>query len=231
MRSNFYEADRDGLPETPTLVVSVYQKILDDIIKCNYQPGEKINISVLRNKLDVSGSTIREALALLMSQSLVVMEKQRGYRVALMSLADAEDLTRMRIFLECEALAHSILSGDDYWESNVVRCFHNLKLSEERIPSRENIEELERRNADFHEALLVGYQSPWLHRFRHILYQQLERYRRLIALSNNPPRDVHHEHTEIFDAAIARDVDAAKAALSRHIWRTFELIRDKQLLT
>lgn len=231
MRSPTHGWDLEETDAPRTRIDASYRRLMQDIIHGKFLPGDKLRIAELQKVYQVSGSTVREALTLLVSQSLVVAEDQRGFRVAPMSLADLEDLTRMRTILECVALEESLDNGDDDWEARVVSTYHKLSLASGRLHTESSFDEWERRNADFHEALLAGCASPWLHKFRRTLYQQLERYRRLIALGTSPGRKVHDEHAEIFDATIKRDIDRARLALASHIRTTLDYVQAHNLLS
>jgi GntR family transcriptional regulator, carbon starvation induced regulator len=232
MRSTPSNNDPSQQEAPRTLIDSACRRLARDIVEGRHAPGERLRIEPLKQMYQVSGSTLREALSLLVSQQLVETEEQRGFRVAPMSMDDLEDLTRVRVTLECAALVESILHGDDDWEAQLVSAWHKLSLAEKRLPlqGESSFDEWERRNAEFHEALLAGCHSRWLHRFRRTLYQQLERYRRLLALRGAPSRPVHDEHAEIFQATIGRDALRATAALAGHIQKTLELARSLELL-
>jgi len=132
-------ADVDAIEELAledqprTLIEATYRQLRRDIIEGRLAPGEKLRVEHLKSCYDVSSGTLREALALLISDSLVVAQGQRGFRVAPMSLDDLEDLTRMRILLECEALRESMAQGTDDWEADIVSAFHKLTLAEQRL--------------------------------------------------------------------------------------------------
>lgn len=66
-----------------------------------------------------------------MSDALVTVEGQRGYRVSAVSLDDLRDLTDTRVRLETEALRQSIRLGDAGWERSVRRAFARLSVAEE----------------------------------------------------------------------------------------------------
>lgn len=167
-----------------------------------------------------------------MADRLVITEGQKGFRVTPMSLSDLEDLTDARIKLETSALAESIKLGDDAWEDNLVTCFHRLARAQERLEVDPAIafDAWEVRNKEFHEALAAASPSAWLARFRQVLFQSSERYRRLSGTRGPVPFEVHNEHEEIFKATMARDTDKAVSALAAHIRRSVNVIRAKALL-
>jgi len=205
---------------TKTLVESAYNSLRADIIEGRLTPNSKLRIEDLRNYYRTGASPLREALNRLAGEGFVTVEGQRGFRVSPVSLEDLEDVTRMRILLECEALCESIKYGDDEWEASIVASFHRLTKAEE---NRDNqFSEWEKRNDEFHEALVAASRSPWLLKFRHILYEQHKRYRLLAILAHDETRDLHAEHTAIKDAAISRDIKAARKATEDHIMRTLQ---------
>jgi GntR family transcriptional regulator, carbon starvation induced regulator len=215
-----------------SLTETTYLGLRKDIIDGRYAPGEKLRVEHLKATYDVSGSTLREAMALLVSDSLVVPQAQRGFRVAPMSLADVTDLTRTRIMLECAAVRDAIERGDDQWEARVVSAYHMLSKAEERLGSDVSgvLPEWEQRNQEFHEALVSACPSRWILHFRGILYQQSQRYRQLSAFKSEVPARIHEEHREIFEAVMARDVERTDRVLAKHIGYALTVIQKQGLL-
>jgi len=223
-------ADDAGAPRS--LIESAYRQLRSDIIEGKHAPGEKLRVEHLKNEYQVSSGTLREALALLVSDSLVVSQAQRGFRVAPMSLADIEDLTRTRTLLECAAIRDSIAHGDEEWEARLVSAYHKLSRAEERLAQDPAgvFEEWEERNRAFHEALTSACPSRWILRFQALLYQQAQRYRRLSAVTTDVPASIHDEHRAIFEAAIARDADRADQLLAQHIRFALTAIKSRGAL-
>lgn len=85
-------------------------------------------------------------------------------------------------------------------------------------------------NRQFHEALVGACKSRWMLRFRSLLYQQSERYRRSSAVKGPPPVEVHDEHQAIFNAVTARDANLAVAVMTAHIHRAVTVIRKTGLV-
>ena len=204
------ELNASDRPAPKTLVEGAYLRLRRDIIEGVRQPGEKLRVEHLKDEYQVGAGTLREALQLLITDALVVAQGQRGFRVAPISLADFEDITRTRVLLETEALRQAIALGDEAWEADVLAAFHRLSRAEDKLgASNEAREEWEHRNRVFHEVLIAACPSRWIRHFQHILYQQSERYRRISHFHSTIPRDVHAEHEGLCQAAVARDADRA----------------------
>ena len=217
----------DDADEPKTLIESAYRRLRDDIVDGVHPPGAKLRVEHLKDRYQVGAGTMREALTLLIADALVVAQGQRGFRVAPISMADFEDITNTRVFLETEALRQAITHGDVRWESEVAAAFHLLSRAQEKVGKRAGapIAEWEERNRAFHESLIAACPSRWIRHFVGMLYRQSERYRRL-ALTKRPiPRDVHAEHTAIFEATLDRDADRAAKHLAEHIRMTLQAAR------
>lgn len=209
-----------------TMVETVSNRIREDILSGKLPPGDKLRVEQLRAEYGVGASTLREALSRLVSETLVTVEAQRGFRVAPVSINDFRAIAEMRKLLETKALAESIRKGDDNWEADVVAAFHRLSRIEERLErtDEESAREWERRNWAFHQALIGACGNRWLLHFRAILLDQAGRYLRLAVTSRSVPRDVHAEHKAILEAALARDAKKACRLTEEHIDRTVEAI-------
>jgi DNA-binding GntR family transcriptional regulator len=224
----------DELKQEPkTLVEGAYLALRNDIIKGVYTPSSKLKVEHLKDIYQVSGGTLREALALLVADSLVYAEGQKGFFVSAMSLKDFKEITELRVMLEMQALKQSIENGNDKWEADVMGAYHRLALAEKKL-ALGDIEERnaqfslwEERNAAFHAALVSACESKWILQFIGILYQQSERYRSLgVQYGTNLKRDLHAEHEALKDAALARNIPLCSDILAQHIGITYELFEN-----
>lgn len=215
------------LPDaTPrTLVQEVYQRLRSDIIHGLLKPGTRLRAEHLKVAYNASGATMREALALLVADALVISREQRGVIVAPVSIADFADITETRAFMEAQAVRMAIQHGDDEWEANLTAAFHRLSLAEAKRDGGSEDDYWELCNKKFHEALVAGFHSPWTRHFLTILYRQSERYRRIARVNAPPERDVHAEHVAIFEAAIGRDAEAAGRLIEAHIRVTLDVVK------
>jgi GntR family carbon starvation induced transcriptional regulator len=211
-----------------TLSDEAYRRLRDDLIAGRLVPGSRLRVERLKADYDIGASPLREALSRLASEGLVTAEGQRGFRASQLSLDDLADITRMRIFLETQAIEESVARGDDAWEARVVAAHHHLAKAEPRsaATSTVNFSDWEQRNRAFHDSLVAACTSRWLLHFREVIYDQHERYRRIAISHPEIPRDVRDEHRLIFEAALARDIPNVTRLSADHISRTSDLVRE-----
>jgi DNA-binding GntR family transcriptional regulator len=86
----------------------------------------------------------------------------------------------------------------------------------------------EQLNARFHEALTAAHTSPWTVKVLRLLTRHGERYRRYAIGLVDSGRDVHAEHREIFELAMAGMEARAALALEAHIRATPDLLQRAQ---
>lgn len=211
--------DPDGGNGSRTLIEQAYRQLRDDIIEGRLGPGEKLRVEHLRQHYEVGAGTLREAITRLVSDALVEAEGQRGFRVAPIALDDLEDLTRLRLHIEIDALRQSIRSGDAAWRARLTQAFEELSAIEQPLEpaDRRRFEVL---NARFHEVLVSAHASPWTLKLLRLLSRHSERYRRYAIGLADPGRDVHAEHRQIYELAMAGAEARAALALEAHIRAT-----------
>lgn len=198
-------------------------RLREDLLAGELKPGEPLRLATVRERYGAGLTPLREALFQLVAEGLVTMEDQRGFRVADVSWDDLNDLTEQRVFLDGQAVRLSIERGDLAWESRVLAAHHRLA----RTPMLEAgtttlTDAWTEAHRDFHRVLVEACGSPWLLRFRDVLSDQAQRYRRLSVL-DRPDRDVAQEHCRIADAVLARDSDLAVEYLADHYRLTAQL--------
>ena len=209
-----------------SLTSRTYERLRNAIITARFKPGEKLRIDALREEFDGSLGAVREALARLTSEELVVAEPQRGFAVALISRQDLIDLTAARIVIENTCLEQAIRHGDLVWEGRVLSLSHQLsKLTKSASdPSRPDAAQWHIVHQQFHDQIASACPNTWWLKLRSQLFDQSERYRRLSGPLAEYKRDIDAEHCAIADAVLARDVDRAKSLLASHLRTTSEIL-------
>ena len=175
------------------------------------EPGERLRVDDLSQRLDISSSPVREALNRLAQQHFVRALDNRGFRVAPLTVEGITDLTRVRVLVEVEVLRDAIAHGDDAWEAAAVAAAHSLGRVEERLgdqPVALDNEWSERHRA-FHLALYAACTSPLLVDLADHLFDSAERYRRYSAKHRAVDRAKHNEHRDLLRSVLSRDAEAA----------------------
>lgn len=206
---------------------TVLAQLREDIVTGRLKPAERLRTETLRRRYGVGGSPVREALMRLEAEGLVVLEENKGFRVAEISPQQLDDLTARRIEIETIALRMSIELGGVDWEAGVISAMHFLS-SASREASDGPIElspNWVRCHRAFHRSLLSGCRSPILLDIRDRLFGLGERYVSLSISTGGVERDHEAEHKALMTAAIERDLDEALRLNSEHIRQTTEKLR------
>ncbi|MDL5160110.1 GntR family transcriptional regulator [Actinomycetospora termitidis] len=209
----------------PSLTQRTFERLRADIVGGRLVPGERLRPGGIASAEEVSLNVVREALNRLAGARLVRASPQLGFTVATTSVDDLRDLTDVRSLVEGEALRRSIERGDLTWEGELVAAHHRL----ERTPmvSADRPDVLDEAWMDvhvaFHAATMSACGSPRMIEMVADLQECASLYRRWSVRVDGGRRDVAGEHRAIFEAAVARDADAACRAHLDHIGRTADL--------
>ena len=203
-----------------TLGGHVHEQIRGAILSGRLRPGQRLKVSDLAARHQVSLNVVREALNRLTGEQLVRAEPQVGFTVTDLSVEDLADLVKVRLKIETSALRWSIELGDMAWESQVVAAHYRLANTPMMADGESGLltHDWIRAHSEFHSLVLSGSSSRRLQDITSTLSDAAELYLRWsLPLA---PRDLPSEHAEIMQATLARDADRAVSALCAHIERT-----------
>lgn len=209
-----------------SITQSVYSQLRADLLACRLMPGQKLKIEELCQHLSAGSSAVREALSRLVSDGLVLVEPQRGFRVMPLDLDELRDLTNTRCRIEELCLRDSITSGGIEWETTLIAALHRLSRTPVQADgdAKRYSEAFGIAHAIFHEAVVGACASRWLLNVRQMLSTQQERYRWLSRPLAKTERDLNKEHAAIAHAALERDADRAVASMTEHLQKTASII-------
>lgn len=198
------------------------KQIRDEILSGAFQPGAKLHVRDLSDRLGLSISPIREALNQLAAQGIVQHSAQRGFTAPSADLDDLADLTLARTALNEATVRDAVLHGDAEWEEGILLAHHRLSRTD-RTESAADWEALHRR---FHMAIVEGCRSQRLVNYCSQLFEMADWYRVISRLSASSPRKVEDEHQAIMRAALSRDADETVRLLNEHVECTDKLVRE-----
>lgn len=121
-----------------------YRWLKNDIIRGNFQPDEKLRMSLLTSRYALGVGPLREALSQLVAERLVTVVNQKGYRVASMSEQELLDIFDARANMEAMLVSLAIARGGDEWEADVLAKAHLLSKLEACDASEKMLDEWDR---------------------------------------------------------------------------------------
>lgn len=206
--------------------IETYEVLKQNMLDGVYPAGKKLKIDHICQELKVSPGAVREALARLTSDGLVVSEPQRGFMTAPISVADLIDLTSVRIEIEVNCLRRSIRLGNLEWEGRIKSIWHQLEHTPTHFEARPTVfnPHWSVMHSAFHDSLIDACDSVWRLKLRDQMFAQAERYRRMLLPYNKVVRDPHEEHKSLVEAVLAREADLACDLLAGHLNKTADIL-------
>jgi GntR family carbon starvation induced transcriptional regulator len=217
-RSAPAEAEDGPSADASSKASHVLSRLRADILGARLQPSQKLSFRMLAAQYGASITPLREALFLLAGDGLVVLESQRGFRVAPVSLHEFLDISSVRSHVETHALRLAIRLGDAAWLARVERAYTQFRQVMQKVGDPRPITvDWEAPHRNFHFALIEACGSPTLLRLCASIYDRFDRYRRLAVPTQSYMAGTADDHNEIVKAIVARDARAATDLLTRHI--------------
>lgn len=203
----------------PTRAEWVDAQLRRAILHGELLPGEKLHAERLAEQLGVSPTPLREAFMRLAGEGLVVIEPQRGARVAPIGVEEAADIYELRLLLDPVALARSVEAG-----ATDPRFADDVTSAHRRLTGRHSsLAEYHDAHRAFHLALVSRCANErMLHQVGQLL-DQSQRFHAIGALSRR--RDAADEHRTLCDAVRAGDGERAVAVLRAHLQATLDDVR------
>lgn len=191
------------------------------ILSGELAPGEKLVGERLAQQWGVSATPLRESFQRLAGEGLVVIEPQRGARVAPITVEDAAEIYQLRLLLDPVALRSSIdaasASGSNAYASSVDAALRELHRR------RGSATDVRNAHRAFHLALVAACPNRLLLRQVEHLLDQSQRFQAVAGLVKSA--DAAVEHRALYEAAVAGDADRAVAVLTTHLEGTLDVVR------
>ncbi|MGD8112841.1 GntR family transcriptional regulator [Vibrio sp. TRT 17S01] len=209
---------------SPTLTDKVAKLICQDILIGNLTPGQKLVVAELKDKYQLGASPIREALVQLSWDKYVILEPQKGCRVAPICGQELGDLYESLRVISAILLKDAISSADENWELSVLTAFH--KLSRIQVNEQTDWHEWEERLHQFYLALFDGAKPQNMYQFSTQLINQIRRYRYYASAFRTDYSLCNIEQYEkIMKLALAKDAKAAVAAFDHYLIQTAKVLK------
>jgi len=199
---------------------SVCNILRESILDQTFLPGQRLDVKMLAEKLDVSLTPIKDAITRLVVEGLIELRPRSGTYVSLLSPEDVEETLAIRRALEClaaETITQNLKNSDLAW-------FEEIIVLLERSEKDRNLHE--KRNGDFHLKLVE------LSRNKKLIetYRSLNAYIKMARIHNATDSWIDRvaaervEHRKILQALRARSTPALQRALNNHILRASHVL-------
>lgn len=208
----------EAATSTISLSQQVYVRIREQILNCEFPPGEIVSEGSLAGRFNVSKTPVREALMQLSTEGLIVALPRRGYQVAPITIQDVSDLFELREIVEGSAveLACQRIETPDLDELRQLLETNHEESDDQDWSS------VVRLNREFHHRLASSSRNIRLVQVVERTLDELERVFYLGASLRNISMEEQREHQEILDAVAIGDARRARQLVINHIRQTRE---------
>jgi DNA-binding GntR family transcriptional regulator len=193
-----------------SLSQTAYEKILDYIITGKYKPGSILKEEELASILKISRTPIREALAKLEKEGIIV-KNGKSYSVIPLSQSDIVQLYEIRIPLEAEAAKLAANRATDEEINKIIKILDDIKNIKENDPLI-----LANLNGDLHRAIAEASHNKYLVDILDNIRIKLKIVRVTLFTSFQRKDEELKEHEDIVIAIRDRDQDRAYNMMKRH---------------
>lgn len=209
------------------LTDAIYDSVKSQLMDSTIQPGSLLNMAQLARTLMVSTTPLREALARLEAEGLLLVKPLQGYRAApMLDLEGVNQLFRVRIALEPIA-AESTAANHD--ADRIVQLAESIRRMDEITHGAPLSGDYHRyrsfadEDANFHAQLAEGSGNALLARTIDSLHAHVHLYRLYFSAGIAP--ETTHEHLQVQLAVERGDEAAARAAMANHLENSWARIR------
>jgi DNA-binding GntR family transcriptional regulator len=207
---------------------AVYNMLRESILDQTFRPGERLNVRLLAEKLEVSLTPIKDAVTRLVVEGLIELRPRSGTYVSSLSPGDIQDTLAVRRALErlaAETIFRNMTNEDlDWFEDTVMSLERPVNSTRERQLH-------EKKNNEFHLRLIELSANKKLIE----LYNSLNAHMKIARIhytndswAQRLPAE-RREHRKILEALQAKKIQMLQNALDDHIERaTAALVDDLQ---
>jgi DNA-binding GntR family transcriptional regulator len=214
------------LPANRGLGVDIAERLRSAILNGYFGPGERLPEEQLAKTMGVSRGPVREALAKLEREGLIVIRRNRGAFVAQLSREDLDEVYSLRVAIERLAVERCVANATDNDIADLQGVVdHISELMEHGITEQQSAE----LDLEFHDII---YRSG-RHRRLYDTWATLRPQIHVLLLNRNVAHEDFRDlvvpaHQAIIDAVVSRDGDRAATITMAHLRESYDKVRDAQ---
>ncbi|WP_236757657.1 GntR family transcriptional regulator [Aeromicrobium sp. PE09-221] len=197
----------------------VYASIREALRHGELRAGELYSVVEISRTLGVSRTPVREALLRFESEGVVAFERSRGVRILTVSAHDISDLFGLRLLLEVPSARSAATSSDHVQLQRMAGAFQEMSAATEG----DDETAFDQHDTIFHDAILRAAGNAQVAEAVARARAQIDS-RILRTTQSRPLSEVLEVHRTIHDAILARNPEAAGAAVEAHLCDTRDIL-------
>ncbi|MQA96894.1 MAG: FCD domain-containing protein [Streptosporangiales bacterium] len=201
----------EGSPSS--LVGLAYEAVREEILAGRLRPGDRVTVRPFTERLRISPTPLKAALAVLEREGFLVSRPNAGYFVAELSLRDMLDIYQLRAITDATA-ARGLAAVP---ERAVLDRLRELLDRQRHAVAADDLELYAALDRAFHGLIWEGCGNRRLGSIAGLLAAQAELGRHLTAQVPRRPSASLEEHRVILAALEAGDPEAAERAARAHV--------------
>jgi len=208
-------------PEAPTQQDAVYATLRQWVTVGRFQPGERLKIRQLAERLGSGLMPVRAALQRLAAEGALLNVPNAGVAVPRLSLAEFDDLLQMRMLLEGEAAERGALRLD----AAGGRALAALGARMGAALARGDATDYLAANEDFHVQLYRAAGSPLLFTLIETLWLKAGPVSNRLFEAPDAATVLNEAHDAALAALARRDPGGVRSAVERDLFVAGQFIR------
>lgn len=191
----------------------IYRFLRQDIVTCAIPPGSLLSEKEVSSRFSVSRQPVREAFIKLAEAGLVQVLPQRGTFVRKISAKRVADGRFIREAVEVAVIRRAAVEAS---AESLAQLEHNLQL-QKMAAERHDSQAFLLLDDEFHRLIAQSINCELSWETVENIKAAMDRVRFLTLSKVSPPESLIQQHQEIYQALVAKNVDAAEHALRRHL--------------
>jgi len=196
-----------------SLVRTAYDAVREAVLRRELRPGQRVTVRPFAERLGISPTPVKAALAVLEREGFLVSRPHAGYFVAELTAADMRDIYDLRSAVDALA-ARDVARARS---PELLARLHELLASQRAALADGDIDRYADLDRAFHQSIWEGSPNRRLLGIADQLGAQLRLGRNVTITVPGRPEASLDEHAEILDALEAGDTAAAEHATRRHV--------------
>jgi DNA-binding GntR family transcriptional regulator len=192
----------------------IYKALRRSITLNELKPGERLQLDELASNYNTSVTPVREALQMLVQESLVINKPHAGFYVVQITLKKLRDMLEMREILEVAAVERAAMDITDE-QLTTLENVHAGYVGDDDAARERYISE----NRRFHYLVAVASGNQYLADAIKHLHDQLARFYVFVHTGD----EMEKRHHRLIDALRSHDIDLARQTMLDEVNETRQI--------